>query len=496
MHTRNRWFEVDRKGLAQILARRGKQFAIFELVQNAWDEQSTYVNIILEPEGKGLYHLKVEDDNPGGFKNIEDAYTFFAPSSKKSDPEKRGRFNQGEKLVLAICKSAVLISETFGLAFNKDGYRTEVAMRAEKGTIFSGSIHMTRQEFAEVNEAVKLLLPPDNITTIYNGSKLLPPSYEILRGIDLPTVTVNKDGELVRTRRKTTIKVYRCTEGVAPMLYEMGIPIVELSGGEINHIDIGQKVPLNFERDNVTPAYLREVRAVVMNFMSEHLNAEESTAPWVNDALASPRIDPEAVRDVVRTRFGEKTVVRDMHDLEANDSAASKGYTVIHGATFPKEVWENIRAAEVVKPAGQIFPTPKPFSENGSPAEVLPESVWTPGMKFTAFLIKQISMNVLGFVVPMVVLKNFSGLAAFEHNTGTMLFNLKQFGWSGFNFTGQNRIRMLDTIIHELAHAKAGNHYSETYTDELARIGSMVTVLALEHPNWFAFNLALDVANV
>ena len=32
------WFTVDKDGLAQILEKRGKGFAVLELIQNAWDE--------------------------------------------------------------------------------------------------------------------------------------------------------------------------------------------------------------------------------------------------------------------------------------------------------------------------------------------------------------------------------------------------------------------------------------------------------------------------
>jgi hypothetical protein len=31
------WFDVDKQGLAKLLERRGKAFAIMELIQNAWD---------------------------------------------------------------------------------------------------------------------------------------------------------------------------------------------------------------------------------------------------------------------------------------------------------------------------------------------------------------------------------------------------------------------------------------------------------------------------
>lgn len=38
---RTDWLTVDMDGLKALLERRGKQFAIYELVQNAWDENVT-----------------------------------------------------------------------------------------------------------------------------------------------------------------------------------------------------------------------------------------------------------------------------------------------------------------------------------------------------------------------------------------------------------------------------------------------------------------------
>ena len=38
---------------------------------------------------------------------------------------------------------------------------------------------------------------------------------------------------------------------------EMGIPVVPVDENLRWHVDIGQKVPLNIERDNLTPSYLR-----------------------------------------------------------------------------------------------------------------------------------------------------------------------------------------------------------------------------------------------
>jgi hypothetical protein len=32
------WFSVEKEGLAKILERKGKQFALAELISNAWDQ--------------------------------------------------------------------------------------------------------------------------------------------------------------------------------------------------------------------------------------------------------------------------------------------------------------------------------------------------------------------------------------------------------------------------------------------------------------------------
>jgi len=110
----NNWFEVDKEGLARLLERRGKHFAVLELLQNAWDQNVTQVSVRLEPiDGRPRAWLQVEDDDPEGFKDLSHVFTLFADSNKKADPGKRGRFNLGEKLVLAICDQAT-ISTTKG----------------------------------------------------------------------------------------------------------------------------------------------------------------------------------------------------------------------------------------------------------------------------------------------------------------------------------------------------------------------------------------------
>ena len=125
---KNNWYEVDKKGLSQLLGRRSKAFIVIELVQNAWDQNISKVEITLEPiKRKRRYKLVVSDDDPEGFKDITDAFTLFAHSYKKRDPTKRGRFNLGEKLVLAFCDDAEIITTSGSVIFSMCKRRSKSA---------------------------------------------------------------------------------------------------------------------------------------------------------------------------------------------------------------------------------------------------------------------------------------------------------------------------------------------------------------------------------
>ena len=98
------WFEVSKEGLKQLQESKTKDFVLRELIQNAWDEDGiTYCHVIAKQQN-GIAYIEVEDDAPEGFRDITHAFMLFAPTYKRKNPEKRGRYNIGEKQVLAICK--------------------------------------------------------------------------------------------------------------------------------------------------------------------------------------------------------------------------------------------------------------------------------------------------------------------------------------------------------------------------------------------------------
>jgi hypothetical protein len=217
----------------------------------------------------------VEDDDPEGFKNLSHAYTLFAESEKKSDPTKRGFLNLGEKLVIAACEESEVASTTGTVIFDKDG-RRQTRSKRERGSQFSGLVRMTRAEYEETVTKVRTLIPPEKIKTTFNGEVLAYRAPLKVFSAQLPTVIADEEGFMRPTRRKTEVSVYAPRTGESPTLYEMGIPVVETN--DKWHVNISQKVPLNMDRDNVTPAFLREVRTLVLNEMFEHIEGQEAAA--------------------------------------------------------------------------------------------------------------------------------------------------------------------------------------------------------------------------
>ena len=110
--------------------------------------------------------------------------------------------------------------------------------------------------------------------------------------------------------RKTKVTSSRPLPGEMPALYEMGMPVVET--GDKWHVNLAQKCPLNKDRDNVKPAFLQAVRVAVLNAAYNLLTTdEEATAGWCKLAGADTRCSDEAIKHLVRLRFGEKVAAPD-----------------------------------------------------------------------------------------------------------------------------------------------------------------------------------------
>lgn len=477
-------FEVDKQGMAEIFARKGKAFVVTELIQNAWDEDTSHVDVLLEPAAKGKVKLTVEDDNPEGFKDLAHAYTLFAPSLKKGDVKKRGRFNLGEKLVIALCEKASIETTKGTIVFDEKG-RHHTTKKRKKGSRFTGILPMSVAEMAEVEQAINLLLPPEDVATTFNFDDIAP--REPVRSFEasLRTEVADDDGRLKPTTRKTAVEVYELRPGEVATVYELGIPVVEI-GGRF-HVNVGQKVPLPLDRDNLPPAYLRHLRVEVLNHTYDLLEKVDAEEAWVTNALEDDRVSPEAADAVVKLRFGTKVVTFDPNDPEANKRAMAAGYTVVPGGALPKDAWKNVKGHGVVQPAGQVTPSPS-VEQSSHGAKPMDPDHYPDYVRNIVEFAKDFGRELLGREISVdVITAPTAGFAAcFAYGGTELTFNLGRLGHKWFQpKTADDAQDIIDLLFDEFAHHYAADHIDVKYYRALRTLGAKAVVLAFEKPEIF-----------
>ena len=499
------WFEISRKGLAALIERRGKIALVMELIANALDaDGTTRVEVVLEPE-EGVPHATVivRDDSTEGFVDISHAWTAFGESSRKGFATKRGRYCLGDKLVLALCTEASIISMKSAVMFDARG-RTSMRARRERGTEFQGIARITRAALAEIKAGLKTMIPPSGVTIVVNGEAL--PARTPLKTVEatLPTEIADAEGVLRRSARKTTVNIYETLPGETATLYELGVPVVET--GDKFHVDVQQKTVLNMDRDNVTPGYLRDVRTIVVNAMHDQLDESDANATFVNEALADEQASPEAVKKALDLKYGEKRAIRDPSDPEANMNLVAQGYTLINGNQLTKAQWENVKKHDSAhtRPAGQIAPTKKALFGPGGKDTWVPREKWSPAMRAVVAYSADVCRELTGSRVEVSILSDITESWGACYGSQGLVFNLGRLSHGFFdecvasemecqpNLVRMNvsvmrpTVRLNQLLIHELGHHHAPNHLSEEYHEALCKLGAKLTRLALTKPELFS----------
>jgi hypothetical protein len=338
-------------------------------------------------------------------------------------------------------------------------------------------LRMTKANFEAVLNAGQRLIPP--VPTYINGKSIPTRKTLDVFEITLPTVLADSEGMLRPTERKTEVRVYEPLAGETAMLYELGIPVVETE--DKWHIDIQQKVPLNIDRDNVTPAYLKTVRVHTLNQMACRLSANDATATWVKEAAGDSRAAPEAVVKMLDLRFGEKRVAFDVRDLGANREAASNDYTVVSGGSMSAGEWANARKAGAIPAAGQIFPT---NLKGKTPNKVYCEAEYTNDMHWYARLTKALGKELIGYETRLRFIRDSAIVAGcYNHETRVITVNLAH-----VCLIPRPSRSFLDLLIHELAHdtVRSNDHLNRAFYDACTKLGARLTLVALDKPELFA----------
>jgi len=447
---------------------RNKSFIIRELVQNAWDESGvTRCDVTLEPiKGNRKARLVVEDDAPEGFYDLRHAYTLYAHTRKRSSPGKRGRFNIGEKQVLALCHSAKITTTKGTVEFLANGKRKHAKACCDSGSVFEAVLPMAKAEIEDCARAVRTFIPPEGVRTTFNGEEIR--RREPLATVEatLTTELEDSEGRYRPSSRKTNILVYEPLPGEKAMIYEMGLPVIET--GDRWHYDIQQRIPLTSDRDHVRSAFLQDVRAEVANAMASRITEEDASAEWIRDASADDRIKPETVDAIATLRWGEKRTVAFPGDSDGRDKAIAAGYHLVAPTEMSADEWAQMRKAGCVPAVSALFPQPK------VPEQIIPKRQWTKAQKRAATLSRRIAELTLGISIRVQMIRSpgASTVADYSKEKKLLRFNAARLGRGWFNSPPEKIVQL---IIHELGH-EFGNHISEAYYEGLSRIGAKLAL--------------------
>jgi len=468
------WFVVDKEGLAQLQKGKSKTFIVNELVQNAWDENITLSGIRFKYDiDNKLLTITVRDDSPEGFKNITHAYTLFADTYKRRDATKRGRFNLGEKQVIAICKTATVKTTKGTIVFDDTG-RHELPEKTEKGSLITVTLNATLDEYNELREHAKKLIVPKDIVYTVDGVEIpYKPPFKTFNAI-LDTEVLKGDAMLLSTR-KTTINLITPTDDKS-YIYEMGIPIMEIDCPW--HIDVQQKIPLAVDRQTVQRYFIQDVFAEILNNVYNDLTTKQSSEVWVRTAMKDKRITKEATKQVLQLRFGNKLLVGNSFDPNANDEALAHGYNVISGNIMSKEEWNTIRGFDLVQSTSDMF------GHTGI-AEAKPVKPTSAQKNFAKF-VKRVAKEFLkiDITVKFVSVKGTNTIA--DYGNRELRFNVAHSRiYNGFfdKLTPEN----IDLMVHELGH-EDGNHTEHDYHALLTKLSANLVIKALNNPEFFEVN--------
>ena len=364
-------FAVDMAGLAEIEGGRDPHRLAFEPVTNVFDEFRGYGDpgrrrpTFCRVEVRSMEHsrdtmLDVRDDG-AGFDRAEDVWTLFAHTPKRTETGVAGRFNTGEKQMLAVARNASIETVVDGrlvtVRFERKG-REVIKHRTPNprpGTSVLARMPWSKAEAGQVRLALAMVIPPDGLKYTVDGATIVPPPVTVAVRVTLPTVTLI-DGVLRPTERKAIVEVRPETMGEA-WLFELGIPVCSIADTEFPYsLNVMQKVPLGMSRDSVTPAYLNRLIGSVVEAAALDgtmlLDESAADATHLKRSLDWVR-RPEALAPVAEAVFPE--ALRTSSDAASNARAAIDGRTVISGRSLTEATRRRLGELDILPTPRQVY---------------------------------------------------------------------------------------------------------------------------------------------
>lgn len=459
-------FAISTQGLKELHQGRAPWALIKEIVQNVWDEapQATQCQMTIVPDSRPGHTLVTVDDDGPGFAQPEHAYMLMAPTPKRTNPTKRGRFNTGEKEAISVATEATITTKGKTISFPETGGRTITDNDRQKGTTVTMSMPWDPGSIPELVAMLKIFIPTDCRLTV-NGEEVPFRTPLKIHPANLPTVVQQGLGQPMRYRnRDTTIHILAPLDHPA-WVYEMGIPI-QTTDLPFD-VNVMQKVPMPPNRDTVGQAYLKHLSAEVLNAMHSTMEPLGFAETWVRTGFEDERATDQAIISTKNNRYGEKVVLWSSN-TDANMRAAEAGYQIIHPKSLSTKEKETLVKVAGIKSANEVF---KIDHHRGQPVQ--PDTVkqgfaqWVTKLAATAGLRAKVE-----FVHSTKA--NVDASCSANTLTPTVTFNTAKFPDLWFDLRGQPQ---LELVIHELAHALANTpmEHGPKWGNACAKLGGILS---------------------
>ena len=466
-------FEVSTDGLRELQAGRAPWSILKELVQNVWDEapDATVCEVeVKETDDGRRTWVRVSDDGPG-FADPRHSYTLMAPTTKRADPRKRGRFNLGDKEVISLADEAIVETKGITIVFPKSGGREVKENGKDKGTIVTLIMPWHPKEIPALEKMLKRFQPPSECRLTVNGQEVARREPLAIRTVKLNTVLQAGPGQAMKEKELSTeLWVLKPTAPAGKdggWLYEMGIPVQPT--GQRYDVDVMQKIPMLQNREIVSKAYLQDIAAETLNAVYQTLTESQAKERWVSDALGDKRVDSqEVISTVASKKFGPRAVWRST-DMESNRKAMEEGYNPVDPQQIPAAERGKLLSKGGLKTAEEMFGhTPLKDVEIAPDTEMTEFSRWV--------------QDIAGYVgleatVRFVEDPDAKVIAECTANTSRprVTFNVSLLGKGWF---GKRTSEQLRLVIHELGHARANSpmDHGEKWGDACADIGAKIAM--------------------
>ena len=249
----------------------------------------------------------------------------------------------------------------------------------------------------------------------------------------------------------------------------MGIPIQPIAAQW--DIDVQQKVPMPPNRDTVPEYYLADIYAEALNAAHRVMEADEFGAQWVKTAMEDPRVENDAVKSVMKGRYGGKVLLASSVS-DSNLQATEDGYQLVNPRSLSDTEKQRFQKDAGLKTSHDVF------GRREVPAVPVPPERLPKYEGFAAWARAQAALCGLEATIEFI---QSPGASTVADCTSTSRRPIIRFNTAhsrlpaAFFRPPYGREDQLELLIHELGHALAKKPgHGPAWGDGVAKAGAMI----------------------